>query len=169
MDAAYRVTQDQAYWRVAHDHYQRQRPLILRSHIQALMFPAVFGLFALISWTFIQAEAALFVSLFGLVIVLSVIQGLLVPYLRFRRFVERYAGAEATYRLSKDGVTVKDALGQDLLLGWDVYPRACRFSDGIMLLGPNMMCWLPDALLEGVTPAEATALVRDRTVFRNVA
>jgi len=166
--ASYHVTKDRAYWHTAFGHYQRQRYFLLRPRVQALIHPIIFGLFTLVAWRFLPGTELLFGSLFALMVVLSAIQGFLLSHLRLMRFVERYAGERSTYQLSEDGLAIDEPLGHVDLL-WEVFPRACRFSDGILLLGSHLMYWLPDASLEGSMPDTATELVKTKTVLRNVA
>jgi hypothetical protein len=87
----------------------------------------------------------------------------------FQRF--RYRpdfGTEVTVTMSDTGLV---ASGHNVQGQWDwaAYPHAVRYSDGIMLLCPGVIRWLPDSALTVGTSADATALARSYSGFRELA
>lgn len=162
----YKFRADVAYYRCVIDRYYGQRALPLR-------LPVQFGVVSLaVVGTFLGYKG-LFTPLalgFGIVVVVLLTVGTValrkmsVLY-RFKRRAD--FGAEVTMTVSKQAITSsgRHSEGQ---WGWQAYPRSVRYADGILLIRRGVIRWLPDSALREGTPADATALVKSKTVMREV-
>jgi hypothetical protein len=167
MEVTYKFRVDAAYYRTLIDRYYQQRPLPFR-------LPVQFGFLALIIG---GAFASVEVAPLGFKVGIALIVGALVffggvalaKWGIYRRFRYRADfGTEATVTMSGAGLI---ASGPHVEGKWDwaAYPRAVRYSDGIMLLRRGVIRWLPDAALLVGTAADATALARSKSVLRELA
>jgi hypothetical protein len=77
-------------------------------------------------------------------------------------------GRETTVTMSAGGLVASGAHAEGNW-NWAAYPRAVRFSDGIMLLRRGVIRWLPDSALVVGTPTDATALTRSKSALRELA
>lgn len=77
-------------------------------------------------------------------------------------------GGEATITLSEDGIV---GIGRYVegKWQWGAYPRAVRFSDGILLLRTGVVRWLPDAAIQVGTVEDVTKLVGTKSALRIIA
>jgi hypothetical protein len=167
MGATYRITFSETYCRTTIDRYQRQRPIFMRPNVQIPLQPIGFAVAFIVASRFASELQWFYVWLFGIICVASAIEWFYLRKAPLRRLL-RHAGATATYVLSIDAIEMESPLGQ-AKVQWATYPRAVRFTDGVMLLRRGVICWLPDSLLEGSTPGEVIALVQSKTSLRYVA
>ena len=82
---------------------------------------------------------------------------------RFKRRAD--FGAEVVVTVSEAGIASSGRHAQGSW-GWQAYPRSVRYPDGILLLRRGVIRWLPDAALQNGTAADATALVKSKTVLK---
>jgi hypothetical protein len=167
MAVTYRIHVDATYYRTLIDRYYLQRPLLFR-------LPVQFGLLAIAlgALFFFAIVAPVQAKLVGATVIgaLLWIGGVTVTkWGIFQRFRWRSDfGSEATISMTGDGLV---GSGPNVQSKWDwaAYPRAVRFADGIMLLRPGVIRWLPDAALVAGTSLEATELVRSKSALRDLA
>jgi len=167
MEVTYKFRVDAAYYRTLIDRYYQQRPFPFR-------LPVQFGFLAfIVGGAFASVEDAPF----GFKVAIAVIVAALVffggvaltkwgIYQRFRHRAD--FGTEATVTMSAVGL-VASGLHVEGKWDWAAYPRAVRYSDGIMLLRRGVIRWLPDAALLIGTAEDATALARSKSVLRELA
>lgn len=160
----YKFRTDAAYYTTIIDRYYGQhtflRGLPVRYGIISL---AVVGAFLGFKNLFTRSALGI-----GLAVVVVLAAGLvaltkLATLYRFKRRAD--FGAEAIVTLSRDAITSsgRHAQGQ---WGWQAYPRSVRYPDGILLMRRGVIRWLPDSALQQGTAADATALVRSKTVMK---
>jgi hypothetical protein len=162
MEVTYKFSVDEAYYRTIIARYYQQRPFLFHLEVQ-------FGLLALLIW-----------GVFGLVLgspftglafaVLTFFGGVAVTkWGIFQRF--RYRGdfgTQATITMSPDGLVASGHHVQSKS-AWAAYPRAVRYSDGILLLRAGVIRWLPDSALTLGSPDDATTLVQSNSALRKLA
>ena len=68
--------------------------------------------------------------------------------------------------LSEEGIEARGRYSQSTI-GWAAYPSAARFSDGILLIKPGAIRWLPDNAIQSGTSQDATSLVEAHTKVRH--
>jgi len=166
MAFSYRFAADAAYYRIVIDRYYRQLPVVLWLPVQFSFLAAIsIGGFALVTdatWT--SAPIALIA---GAAIVVGgttlTKQGILLKY-RIRPSF----GKDSSFSVDGDGVV---GLGTNSAtpVPWNHYRRAVRYSDGILLLRPGAIRWLPDAALTEGTSSDITALVASKLPLRTIA
>jgi hypothetical protein len=167
MTVTYKFRIDANYYRDLIGRYYQQRPFIFRLQVQ-------FGCIALVLMVFMAlafgtptvstvAGAAVIAALvyFGGI---SVIRWGIFQRFRYRADF----GSEVTINMSDTGLNAVGlhAKGE---WAWAAYPSAARFSDGVMLLRPGVIRWLPDSALIAGTRDEATALVSVNSKIRAIA
>ena len=167
MQVTYKFSVDAAYYRTLIERYYRQRPLLLHLRVQ-------FGLLALIiTAAFVLGldsppEAKWFIGLAAGA--LTFFGGVTATkWGIFQRF--RYRGdfgTEVTITMSGDGLIASGHHVQGKW-AWAAYPRAVRYSDGIMLLRAGVIRWLPDSAVTLGRPDDATALARSNSALRVLA
>lgn len=168
MSISYRFVPDSRYYGQVVDRYYRQLPFALRLHVQftMLLVPFValwlYGLVTRAEWAGVAgvmlpflAVAAFFGARLSKWGILRRLQG------------KADSGKEATVILSDEGIAASGLHTQGKW-GWTSYPRAVRFGDGLLLLRPGVIRWLPDAALQSGTAEEATALVSAKTYLRRL-
>ena len=169
MAVTYRVRPDDAYFATMMKRYWRQRPVLLRPDIQFTILPIVTGgvlLSALWSGT---DHVILWIGAVVWALIVGPGLYLLTKALLLQRFrTNRALKGEIVYRLSDDGISFNGPSSRSVLQ-WQIYPRGVRFSDGIMLVRPKVICWLPDSALADANPVEATAFVARQVSLRHVA
>jgi len=151
------------------ERFSQQRYFLLRPTVQFLLLPLPLAIAWIIAWRMALALQSLFLVTTVATVVVSVgglLTTRLVVYRRFRK--SQTFGKETSFVLSEQGIHMAGPLGEGTVK-WPVYPRAVRYDDGIMLLRPRVICWLPDKALQGSTPEEATHLVQANTALRHVA
>jgi hypothetical protein len=167
MTVTYKFRIDADYYRDLIDRYYQQRPLIFRLQVQ-------FGFAALVS---IVLVAFGFVApTVNVAIVAATMAGLVyfggIAVTRwgiFQRFRYRADfGTEVTVTMSDTGLTAAGLHSEGKWV-WGAYPSAARFGDGVMLLRPGLIRWLPDSALIVGTRDEATTLVGNNSKIRAIA
>lgn len=162
MSIEYHVKGDSAYFRTVRDRYYQQRPFLLRLTSQF----SILGACLILPWIYAWVTDASWKdgAEFGIPVgVLVAVGGLyLTKALILARLGGRGKNSEGTVILTEEGVTGRGQRGKSLQY-WASYPRAVRFSDGVLLLRGGVIRWLPDSALRQGTVEEATALVAAKT------
>jgi hypothetical protein len=167
MDITYKFSVDAVYYRTLIDRFYQQRPVPLRLTTQ-------FGFLALIlGGTFLSVVVAPLGFKVGitLIIVALVFFGgvALAKWCVYRRLRRRADfGTEVTLTMSAAGLVGSGPQAEGKW-SWSAYPRAVRYSDGIMLLRRGVIRWLPDSALLVGTPEDATALTRSKSALHKLA
>jgi hypothetical protein len=162
----YRFRADAAHYKTVIDRYYGQRAFLLRLPIQyGIVSLAVVGAF--LGFKGLSTRTAVGI---GILVVVVSTAGLVALtkisiLLRFKRRGD--FGAEATVTVSKEAI-VSSGRHAEGKWGWQAYPRSVRYPDGILLMRRGVIRWLPDSALQEGTPADATALVRSKTVMKEV-
>ncbi|HEY3849474.1 MAG TPA: hypothetical protein VGL87_00780 [Steroidobacteraceae bacterium] len=167
MNIVYKFSVDAAYYRTLIDRYYQQRSFPFRLTTQ-------FGLLALIfGGTFLSVVGAPFRFKVGIALATAALVffgGVALTkwgvYRRLRRRAD--FGTEVTVTMSAAGLVGSGAQAEGTW-NWAAYPRAVRYSDGIMLLRRGVTRWLPDSALVVGTPADATALARSKSALHELA
>jgi hypothetical protein len=167
MAVTYKLTIDKDYYRKLIARYYQQRPFFFQ-------LPVQFGAIALAlaaSLTFGFGTPSLEVVSFAASVGTLVYFGgiALTKWGIFQRFRFRADfGTEVTVTMSDTGLP---ATGRHVegTWTWEAYPKSVRFQDGLMLLRPGVIRWLPDAALIAGTVEEATAAARAKSALREVA
>jgi hypothetical protein len=164
----YKYLFDTTYCRAVIAHFYRQRPFYLRLHYQ---FAAV-ALLILLAWVSTQAAAA--PSSRGPLIALCVAGAVILGFTWLVRFAimtklkkSREFGKEVTITLSDEGLEASGSNGRSSVK-WSAYPRAVRYSDGILLARGGAIRWLPDSALEEGSNQEVLELVAAKTTLRSI-
>jgi hypothetical protein len=170
MRITYKLDFDSAYCRSIVRHYYRQRPYFFRLEIQFAL-----TLIPLACWWLYEGvsgapDVNANVIATSLVAWLAIaVAGILVTKWGILQRVKGKVefGSEVTMILSDAGV---EAIGQHVSgkWSWAAYPRAARFSDGILLQRAGAMRWLPDSAIQDGSPELASELVASKTDFRRV-
>ena len=166
MNITYRFRVDESYYRNLIDRFYRQGSVIRRPSVQ-------FGILAFIVAALLVGQASVPTAgvLLGATVAaaLMFVGGVSLTTLGILRRFRRKAdfGTEATVTLSEEGIA---AHGEHVQGKWDwaAYHHAVRFSDGILLLRPGVIRWLPDAGISTGTATEATALVATKFKVRDL-
>jgi hypothetical protein len=164
----YRFIFDEAYIRTMIERYYRQRPLILRPVWQL----ALLGVLMTIWFSVfpIGDSPIPFVLMMSSVYALFAIGALAalrtMVYQKFR--YTSYFGKTSIHALSDEGLSTSGP-GRAHLVDWPMLQSAVRYSDGILLLRRGVICWLPDAALEGATGTEVAQLVNSKIRLRDMA
>jgi hypothetical protein len=165
----YRIHTDDAYFATLMRRYWRQRPLFLRPIVQFSALPiAVASLWLLLPWKDVDATALRWAAVAWAVLMGPGAYFLVRTLLRMRFRGAAKLGTEIIFSLSGVGIAFSGPISRGEFQ-WQLYPRAVRFPDGIMLIRPRVVCWLPDSSLAEGTSSEATELVKSHTKLRNVA
>lgn len=166
MAPRYKYLFDRTYCRTVISRFYRQRPFYLRLHYQ---FAAI-ALIVLFAWASTQAAASR--SSRAPFIALCVAGALILGFMFLVRFAimmklrkSREFGKEVTITLSDEGLEASGSNGRSSVK-WSAYPRAVRYSDGILLARGGAIRWLPDAALEEGNVQDVLALVRAKTTLR---
>jgi hypothetical protein len=162
----YKFRTDAAYYRTIIDRYYGQRAFLLRLPVQyGIVSLAIVAAFLGFKGLFTRTAVGI-----GMVAVAVLTAGLVAMtkmsvFYRFKRRAD--FGAEVIMTVSKEAISSsgRHAKGK---WGWQAYPRSVRYPDGILLLRRGVIRWLPDSALQEGTPADATALVKAKTVMRAV-
>jgi cation transport ATPase len=167
MDVTYKFRADAAYYRTLIDRYYQQRPFLL-----SLM--AQFGLLALIiAGAFLSTAVAPIGLKVGIALIIAALiffGGVaFTKWGVYQRLKHRADfGMEATVTMSAGGLVASGPRFEGKW-NWAAYPRAVRYSDGILLLRRGVIRWLPDSALVVGTPTDATALTRSKSALRELA
>lgn len=162
----YRFRGDAAYYRTVIDRYYGQRPALLRLPMQyGILSLAIVGAF--LGFMGLWTRTAVGV---GLLVVVALVVSLVALtkisiLLRFKRRGD--FGAEATVTVSKESI-VSSGRNAEGKWGWQAYPRSVRYPDGVLLMRRGVIRWLPDSALVEGTPADATSLVKSKTVMKEI-
>lgn len=162
----YKFRADAAYYRTIIDRYYAQRALALRLPVQlGLVSFAIVGAGLMYRGLFTRTAVGIGVAAALLLTWSLVAMRKRIVLYRFEHRAD--FGAEVTMTLSKEAIisSGRRAAGQ---WGWQAYPRSVRYADGILLRRRGVMRWLPDSALQEGTPADATALVREKTAMKIV-
>jgi hypothetical protein len=166
MDVIYKFRADASYYRTLINRYYQQRPLPFRLTTQfglvALVFAAgmIWGLVAPLGYKVAVALPMGALILFGGVA--------LTKWAVYQRMRGRSDfGRETTVTMSDSGFVGRGAQSEGKW-SWTDYPKAVRFSDGIMLLRRGVIRWLPDSGIVVGTPTDATALARSKSALREL-
>ena len=162
----YKFRTDAAYYRTIIDRYYGQRPFLFRFPVQyGIVSLAMVGFFLWNKGPFSRTAVgiALIIAVLLMAGMVSITKiGILHRFKRRADF-----GAEAVVTVSEDGIASSGRHAQGRW-GWQAYPRSVRYPDGILLLRRGVIRWLPDAALQAGTAAEATALVKSKTVLKEL-
>src|SRR5262249_41788342 len=79
----------------------------------------------------------------------------------------REFGKEVTIALSDGGLEASGPNGRSSVK-WSAYPRAVRFSDGLLLTRGGAIRWLPNSALREGSLQEVLALVQAKTTLRTI-
>jgi hypothetical protein len=160
----YRWCYDAAYYSTVVDRFYKQLPHMRHLPIQytllwlggAVLFSVLRG-----SPTLEFAGWALLIGAVGVPgLVVLTKQGIVLRYRLRPSF-----GTDADFFFSEAGITICQKSLHETY-PWTAYSRAVRFPDGILLLKPGVMRWLPDYALQSGTVDEAVTLVRSRLPVR---
>jgi hypothetical protein len=146
MEIVYKFPADAVYYSTTMDRYYRQRPLPLR-------LPSQYGILSLVGFSlFLVTQDSLSppVVVAAGITAIAIMLGMLAltKWGILQRFKGRAAfGTEATVTVSEGGIS---GTGLHVQGKWDwaAYPRAVRYSDGILLLRAGAIRWLPDASIQ---------------------
>jgi len=162
----YHWSYDAAYYKQVVDRYYRQLPYILHLPVQyTLLWLGSTILFAVLVGppTLMLGAWALLIGALGIPgLVLLTRQGIALKYRLRTSF-----GTDVDYFASETGITIREVSIHGTY-PWTTYSRAVRFSDGILLLKPGAIRWLPDHALQRGTVDEAIALVRSNLPTRQL-
>ncbi|MGA7965049.1 MAG: hypothetical protein WCB49_04020 [Gammaproteobacteria bacterium] len=168
MTIAYKLSLDASYYRTLREHYCRQRPFRFSPAFQySLPLIPLAGLWvyaetANADWASPVGWGALWWAMFFLI-------GIAFSKWAVTRQFKRKTdfGSEGMVSLSDNGISVSSPYAKGEL-NWEIYPRAVRFPDGILLMRKGAIRWLPDSAIQAGTPEDATALVRSKSVLRSI-
>src|SRR5271156_2175459 len=160
----YKYRADAAYYRTVIERYYGQRSFLLRLPMQyGILSLAIVGAF--LGFTGLSTRTA--VGIGTLVVIVSTASLIALTKIsilwRFKRRPD--FGAEATVTVSKEAI-VSSGRHAEGKWGWQAYPRSVRYPDGILLMRRGVIRWLPDSALQRGTAADATALVKSKTVLK---
>jgi len=166
MRAAYSIVFDKTYCQSVVARYNRQRFLLLRPHVLIPMQPlAVAVIWVAVARNY-EAWNLFFAGLMAFEMVFAGFQWFYLRHFPFRRLMRR-AGEAVRYMLTEDGLEVVGPLAEGKLQ-WAVYPKSVRYEDGVLLLRPGTICWLPDAALSGATVDEVVGFLQSKTSMRHM-
>lgn len=158
-----------AYYSTLVDRYYKQLPYILHLPVQYALLWLVGTTVLFVNTSnpsLVFAGQALLIGALGIpALVFLTKRGIVLKY-RLRSIVRGTDyGVDADYFASEAGITIRQKL-LNSSYPWTTYSRAVRFSDGILLLKPGAIRWLPDYALQRGTVDEAMVLVRSRLPTR---
>ncbi len=168
MTITYKLLLDKRFYRVAVNRYYKQRSMLRKLPLQFLFVLILsFGVWAYAwkphaEWLKIAGWGFLYIA------VLWVFWFFFTKWSILNRFKRRADfNTETTVSLSDDGISVggRHAKSES---EWTAYPRAVRFSDGILLVRKGVIRWLPDSAIQEGTAQDATALVESKTELRRI-
>jgi hypothetical protein len=160
----YQFRADAAYYKTTIDRYYGQRRFLLRLPVQyGIVSLAALGIYLGNARSLSRADVGIAAVVALLATVGMVTLTKIGTLYRFKRRAD--FGAETTVTISKQEIASSGHRAQGKW-GWQAYPHAVRYPDGILLLRRGVVRWLPDAALRGGTPADATELVKSRTALR---
>jgi len=169
MSVTYRYVGDDAYFKVLMARYYLQRNWAIRPIGQFTCLTIPFVLAFAYAWGSNAPWLSGAAFALGAMIVCGVLGVLLIRIGVLARLRRSPAfGSAITATLSDEGVHFVAPRSQTRH-EWPGYPRSVRYSDGILLLRPGVICWLPDVALIAGTADAATELIRSHTNFRVVA
>jgi hypothetical protein len=160
----YKFRADSAYYKTIIDRYYGQRALLLRPAVQyAIVSLAIVGAFLAFKGLFTRAAVGIGMVVITLLTASMVALTKMSVFYRFKRRAD--FGAEVIMTVSKESISSSGRHAEGKW-GWQAYPRSVRYPDGILLLRRGVIRWLPDSALQEGTPADATALVKTKTVMK---
>jgi hypothetical protein len=162
----YKYRADAAYYRAVIERYYGQRAFFLRLPMQyGLISLAIVGAF--LGFRGLWTRTAVGIGILVVVVLTAGLVALAKTSMlwRFKRRAD--FGAETTVTVSKQAI-VSSGRHAEGEWGWQAYPRSVRYPDGILLMRRGIIRWLPDSALQEGTPADATGLVKSKTVIREV-
>jgi hypothetical protein len=171
MALVYRFRVDKLYLDTLISRYWQQRPLILRPAFQyALLATLVAAVWVLV---FVQSKGVDTQSVVLVALAWALLLGPGAYWLTRLLIRQRFTASSSDRKdtdvaLSDDGVVVIAPMSRHEIQ-WPTYSRGVRFSDGIMLIRPRVILWLPDSALTDANPAQATALVGTHASLAHVA
>jgi hypothetical protein len=167
MEIIYKFPADAFYYRTTMDRYYRQRPLLLR-------LPFQYGIFSLVALClFLSAQDSLSLTTVAAAGIAATAVMLALVALTKWGILQRFKGrsefgTENTITVSEGGISAAGLHIQGTW-EWPAYPRAVRYSDGILLLRAGVIRWLPDASIQVGDAGSATALIGSKTALRSIA
>lgn len=166
MQIIYRTQVDAAFYRALITRYYRQLPFVLWLPVQ---FGSLGLVVAVLGFWLVSDHALGAIWIWVVVGILVSIGGVI---LTRRGIVSRFKrkadfGTESTVILSEKGIMAHGNQVEGKWT-WAAYPRAVRFSDGILLLRRGVIRWLPDADIQEGDISSATDLVATKTAMRYV-
>ena len=167
MSVSYHIKGDAGYFRAVRERYYQQRPFLLRLTSQF----SIVGLCLVVPWIYAWASDAEWKDGASVGIPAGILVAVGFYYLTNVLILAKLQGGgkstEGTVTLSEEGVSGRGQHGQSLQY-WTYYPRAVRFSDGILLLRPGVVRWLPDSAIKEGTADDATTLVASNIGMRRL-
>jgi hypothetical protein len=162
----YKFHADTAYYRTIIDRYYRQRAFPLRLWVQyGILSLAIVGAFLGFKGSF--TRTAVGVGLLVVILSTAVMAALTKIAVLYRFKGRADFGTETTVTLSREAITSSGRHAEGKW-GWQAYPRSVRYPDGILLLRRGVIRWLPDSALQEGTSTDATALVKSKTIMKQV-
>jgi len=162
----YKFRADAAYYKTIINRYYGQRHFLLRLPVQyGIVSLAIVGAFLGFKGSFTRTALEIgVVAVVVLVVSMVTLTRFGILY-RFKRRAD--FGAEAIVTISKEAITSSGRHAEGKW-GWQAYPRSVRYPDGILLLRRGVIRWLPDSALQEGTSTDATALVKSKTIMKQV-
>jgi hypothetical protein len=162
----YKFSADAAYYKAIIDRYYRQRAFLLRLPVQyGIVSSAIVGAFLGYKGSFTRTAVGIGILVVVLLTASMVSLTKIGALYRFKRRAD--FGADVIMTVAKDAITSSGRHAEGKW-GWQAYPHSVRYPDGILLMRRGVIRWLPDAALQEGTPANATALVKSKTVMKQV-
>jgi hypothetical protein len=169
MDVTCQFVADANYFRTTVERYNRQRPV-------ALWFSVQYGLLAVplfAAWLYAWRSGQDWAFAVGFLLLLWPLITLGLGQLTKGGIVRRFKSnadfnADVAIVLCDDGIESRGRHSQTKT-EWGAYPSAVRYSDGILLVKPGTIRWLPDTAIRSGTSRDATLLVGAKTKLRSVA
>jgi hypothetical protein len=162
----YKYRADAAYYRRVIGRYYRQRTFLLRLPMQyGVVSLSIVGAF--LGFKGLWTRSALGIGMLVVVALTAALVALAKAGLLWRFKRRGDFGAETTVTVSKEAI-VSSGRHAEGKWGWQAYPRSVRYADGILLMRRGVIRWLPDAALQEGTPGDATALVKSKTVMKEI-
>jgi hypothetical protein len=162
----YKYRADAAYYRTVIERYYGQRTFLFRLPMQyGIVSLAIVGAF--LGFKSLWTRTAVGIGILVVVVLMAALVALTKTSI-LRRFKRRADfGAETTVKVSKEAI-VSSGRHAEGEWGWQAYPRSVRYPDGILLMRRGVIRWLPDSALQEGTMEEATALVKSKTVMKEI-
>jgi hypothetical protein len=162
----YKFRADAGYYRTVIDRYYGQRFFLLRLPMQyGIVSLAIVG--AYLGFKGLSTRTAMGIGILVVVVLTAGLVALTKISILWRFKGRADFGAEVTVTASKEAIVSsgRNAAGR---WGWQAYPRSVRYPDGILLMRRGVIRWLPDSALQEGTPADATGLVKSKTVMKEI-